>query len=351
MKRDFNTWVLLLVFGMPLLFIAYIAGIYFVPCGLNNDCSKADQPVVIHTPIPTIIPATLPIPETGKAAAGGSKCMANARTLLSAWVNSGYKETAPFQFTDINGSTCQAAYGDIKTLFQDGNLWYSGAPACITCHNSNLASAAAQMDLSSYAGIIAGSRRTSAEIKGKDILGGENWDQSLLNDMLFIEQKMPFGRPPGAVAPDGPIIFAGTQVAAGSITPTATPATTPAAEEVARPSNPGGPGEAIRLTGDPVNGRLVYQANCATCHGENGIGGLPNPGSDDGTIPPLNPIDPTLVDKSYEIYATNLDLFIQHGSTPAGPNPTKLMPAWGDKNMLTQQQIADVIAFIISINK
>ena len=76
-----------------------------------------------------------------------------------------------------------------------------------------------------------------------------------------------------------------------------------------------------------------------------------NPGSSDGTIPPLNPIDSTLVDPNYLIYATNIDLFIQHGSTPEGPNPSKSMPAWGDQNTITQQQIADVIAFIIGLNK
>jgi mono/diheme cytochrome c family protein len=57
-----------------------------------------------------------------------------------------------------------------------------------------------------------------------------------------------------------------------------------------------------------------------------------------------------LIDADYKTYATNVDLFIQHGSTPAGSAPAKLMPAWGDQNTMTQQQIADVIAYIISLN-
>jgi mono/diheme cytochrome c family protein len=120
---------------------------------------------------------------------------------------------------------------------------------------------------------------------------------------------------------------------------------------VARPSNEGAPGPAIDLTGDATAGAQIFVDNCQKCHGDQGQGGIDNPGSDDGTIPPLNPIDATLIDKDPKIYATNLDLFIEHGSTPAGTNPKETMPAWGDENKLTPQQIADVIAYIIRLNQ
>ena len=42
---------------------------------------------------------------------------------------------------------------------------------------------------------------------------------------------------------------------------------------------------------------------------------------------------------------------MEHGSTPEGSNPILTMPAWGDKMLLTPQQIADVIAYMISLNK
>ena len=41
---------------------------------------------------------------------------------------------------------------------------------------------------------------------------------------------------------------------------------------------------------------------------------------------------------------------IEHGAKPAGSNPERSMPAFGDRKMLTPQQIADVIAYIISLN-
>jgi len=136
-----------------------------------------------------------------------------------------------------------------------------------------------------------------------------------------------------------------TLESAGTGTPEA------AAEAVARPSNPGGPGPAVNLTGVADMGAKIFVVNCQICHGAEGKGGNPNPGSTDGTIPPLNPIDPTLISADPLTYATNLDLFIEHGSTPAGPNPTFSMVAWGDKKQLTPQQIADVIAYVMSLNK
>jgi mono/diheme cytochrome c family protein len=121
--------------------------------------------------------------------------------------------------------------------------------------------------------------------------------------------------------------------------------------DVARPSNPGGPGPAIGLTGNLDSGKEIFSANCVTCHAAEGKGGVPNSGTEDGTIPPLNPIDETLISSDAQTYATNIDLFIEHGSTPAGSVPNFVMPAWGDKGALTPQQIADVIAYIISLNK
>lgn len=119
---------------------------------------------------------------------------------------------------------------------------------------------------------------------------------------------------------------------------------------IPRPSNPGGPGEAVNLKGNPDSGAQIFAANCVSCHNAQGKGGIANPGSADGLVPALNPIDPLLKDADRIVFAANLDLFLQHGSTPAGPSPVFIMPAWGNLGALTQQQIADVIAYILSLN-
>ena len=138
------------------------------------------------------------------------------------------------------------------------------------------------------------------------------------------------------------------RTAANVVVPT--PAPTEAPVEIARPSNSGGPGVALNLTGTVTAGQEVFVANCQKCHGPDGQGGVNNPGSDDGTVPPLNPIDSTLVNSELPVFAFNLDLFLEHGSTPSGSGPQLTMPAWGDQQKLTPQQIADVMAYVISLN-
>lgn len=122
-------------------------------------------------------------------------------------------------------------------------------------------------------------------------------------------------------------------------------------EKPARPSNAGGAGQAVGLTGNAQKGADVFKTNCVACHGDQGKAGVPNPGSKDGSVPALNPIDPTLVSNDQKEYATNLDLFIEHGSTPEGDKPALKMPAFGDQKTLQPQDIADVIAYVISLNK
>ena len=124
----------------------------------------------------------------------------------------------------------------------------------------------------------------------------------------------------------------------------------PEADEPAKPSNPGGPGEAVNLTGDAANGKVIYEANCVSCHGEEGKGGVANQGALED-VPQLNPIDPTLKSSDAKTYVTNLDLFLEHGSTPEGDAPTFSMLKFGDDKLLKPQEIADVIAYVISLNK
>lgn len=126
------------------------------------------------------------------------------------------------------------------------------------------------------------------------------------------------------------------------------------AEEAARPSNAGGPGEAVNLQGDAAKGAEIFKAACVACHGDQGKGGVANPGSKDGSVPALNPIDSTMVSSDYKTFATNIDLFLEHGSTPesdAGKTPALSMLAFGDQKTLQPQDIANVIAYVISLNK
>jgi mono/diheme cytochrome c family protein len=130
---------------------------------------------------------------------------------------------------------------------------------------------------------------------------------------------------------------------------TPAPANAPTAEP-ARPSNEGAPGNAVNLTGNTDRGQVAFGQYCSSCHGPEGRAGRPNPDSDDGAVPGINPIDPTIASADAKTFAANIDLFIEHGSVPAGSKPQIMMPPFGDNKLLTDQQIADLIAYVMALN-
>ncbi len=112
----------------------------------------------------------------------------------------------------------------------------------------------------------------------------------------------------------------------------------------------GPPGAAADIIGNVEHGALLFKRDCESCHGVNGKGGIPNPGSLTGKIPRLNPITKKLYNKNPQTFAENIDRIIQHGSIPAGTNPALKMFDYGDSRSLTQQEIAHLEAFILNLN-
>ena len=112
----------------------------------------------------------------------------------------------------------------------------------------------------------------------------------------------------------------------------------------------GQPGPAAYILGNAEHGAILFKQQCQHCHGVDAKGGKPNPGSNDGTIPPLNPIDPKIYNKNAQIFAEHVDIRLQHGAIPRGPNPEFHMPDFGDSHSMTQQEIAEVITYVLSLN-
>jgi mono/diheme cytochrome c family protein len=134
--------------------------------------------------------------------------------------------------------------------------------------------------------------------------------------------------------------------------PAANAQTAPAVEaQEETPPGPGDVGVAVTLASDLTRGAAVYKNSCVACHGAKGEGNVANPGSKDGTVPPLNPIDESIASPDIKAFTKNIDIYIEHGSTPEGLKPSLSMPAFGDKKKLTPQQNADVIAYTISIGR
>lgn len=218
--NDVRKTIYATIIGFFLMLGLWFSIIYVSSCGFTLTCQRGNLPVE-RTPIPTLVPATMPVQDASLESAAISKCQVAAVDLVGAWVSAGYSETDTFTFTDVNGQTCEGAFPkDVQPLFLESNLWYPGSLSCASCHQPDLAVAQKNMNLSSYAGILAGSERANGEAQGKDILGGGDWEQSLLYQVLYApdgvtaigQPAMPLGRP-AEVPAEGPVIFAGTQVA------------------------------------------------------------------------------------------------------------------------------------------
>ncbi len=127
----------------------------------------------------------------------------------------------------------------------------------------------------------------------------------------------------------------------------ASPATT---LETPSPASKNLTGAAANIIGSSEQGGLLFATQCAGCHGLKGTGNIPNPGSDEGSVPGLNPIGRELFSKDPQGFANEIDRFIQHGSTPPGKEPSLRMPAFGDGSSLTQQQVSNIEAYILKLN-
>jgi ubiquinol-cytochrome c reductase cytochrome b subunit len=152
--------------------------------------------------------------------------------------------------------------------------------------------------------------------------------------LLSVAQEKPVIRGPVAKAP-----------------PTAkvpVPPAAPSAAEVTGPHGP--PGTASFIIGNVELGATIFHQDCEPCHGPQGKDKVPNPGSTDGTVPSLNPIDPSLFNKNAQTFINSIDPYIQHGSIPDGPNPALRMLPFGDDESLTQQMIANVEAYVLHLN-
>lgn len=202
--------------GFLAIVLFWLGLIYVSSCGFTLNCNRA-SPLIIRTPIPTLIPVSHAEAENNAEMPAFEGCLVSGTDLIGAWVIAGSPEAEAFPFTDVNGNPCQGTFADdIQHLFVDNNVWYAGQLGCTSCHNADLTERSGRLDLSSHEGIMMGAQNES-------ILGDGNWEGSSLHTVLTQQGLGPDGHNPDA-EPIAPIlIYAGTQAAEeASETPTAT---------------------------------------------------------------------------------------------------------------------------------
>jgi hypothetical protein len=220
--NDVRQWTFAAFLGLfacvgLMLSIAYVSA-----CGFTLTCTRG-APLVVRTPIPTLIPVEHSQAQPEATAAEFNKCRVAAVDLIAAWVTAGHTEAEPFPFTDLNGQDCEATFADIQPLFVENSIWFPGSLGCTSCHNAELTDRSSGLDLSSYEAIELGSRRVpEATSPGTDIFGDGEWENSLLHEVLVNQGLTTQGHSP-EVEPPQTILYAGQVVTEAEVTATPTP--------------------------------------------------------------------------------------------------------------------------------
>ena len=219
-----------LILGTIVLFlvglVAWLSFVYISACSFTLTCLQG-APLVVRTPIPTLIPLREVEQQPGAVEEEFNKCQIGATELIRAWVEAGHSETETFPFTDLNGQDCEATYEDLQPILRENSIWYPGSLGCTSCHNAELGERSAGLDLSSYEAISLGTRRVPEMTSpGTDIFGGGEWEKSLLHEILVNQGLAPQGHSPD-VEPRNPILYVGQVVSEGEAEGTATPEATP----------------------------------------------------------------------------------------------------------------------------
>jgi hypothetical protein len=215
-----------LVYGTIIAFLVFITAwlgfVYLSACSFTLNCIQG-APLVVRTPIPTLIPVKQSQAQPPITEVEFNKCQVVATDLIGAWISAGHPETEPFPFTDLNGQNCEGTFADIQPLFMDNSVWFPGSLGCISCHNADLTDRSAGLDLTSYEAISLGSRRVAGSTSpGTDIFGDGDLEKSLLYQTLVTKGLTTKGHS-AEVEPPQPILYAGQVVAGAEAEVTITP--------------------------------------------------------------------------------------------------------------------------------
>lgn len=208
-----------LVYGTIVAFLVFILAwlgvVYISACGFTLNCIQG-SPLVVRTPIPTLIPLREVEQQPGATEGEFNKCQIGATELIGAWVEAGHSDTDAFPFTDLNGQNCEATYEDIQPLLRENSIWYPGSLGCTSCHNADLTDRSGGLDLSTYEAMSANT----------GLFGDGSWEGSLLHEVLVNQGLTVQGHSPD-VEPRNPTLYAGQVVGDGETEGTATPEVTP----------------------------------------------------------------------------------------------------------------------------
>lgn len=195
--------------------VIWLGFVYISACGFTLNCLQG-APLVVRTPIPTLIPFGEVEQEPGNTEVDFNRCQIGATDLIGAWVEAGHSDTEAFPFTDLNGQDCEGTYEDIQPLLRENSVWYPGSLGCTSCHNADQTERSGGLDLSTYEAMSANAA----------LFGNGSWEGSLLHEVLVNQGLTAEGHSPD-VEPRNPVLYVGQTIGDGEMEGTATPEVTP----------------------------------------------------------------------------------------------------------------------------
>ncbi|HET9909281.1 MAG TPA: hypothetical protein VFQ23_21720 [Anaerolineales bacterium] len=201
-----------MIYGSLVLFFLVLAFwfsiIYVSACGFTLSCNQADH-IVVRTPVPTLIPRAHSNAQPVGAVGEFNQCQVLATDLIGAWVAAGHPEATAFSFADVNGQPCEGTFAeDVQPLFTENSIWYDGSIGCVSCHNAGQPDRNAGLDLSTY-----------GAMSSADIFGGDDWQNSVLYDVLVNRELVPEGHSTDNTG-HAVIVYAGQAMSEPEVTPT-----------------------------------------------------------------------------------------------------------------------------------
>ena len=112
--------------------VVWLGFVYISACGFTLNCIQG-APLVVRTPIPTLIPPKHSLAEPPDTNIEFNKCQVGATDLIGAWVAAGHTGDRAISIHGLNGQNCEGTSKRSSLCLRDNSVWFPGSLGCTSC--------------------------------------------------------------------------------------------------------------------------------------------------------------------------------------------------------------------------